>query len=193
MLVKLASVIGAGTLVVLALWGWVLIAAPRVQPLPVERAGAAAPVSAPKLRDVTAQPHTTSPPQFQSIAAKPAPIPPAAPAPLPAAAAAPVAVAAPVPVVPTTRDIGPAAAPAPAAPAPPPPGAEDTPRGADVAQGAAEPDPGPADDAPDTAAPAAAAGAPAPHSARCQRYRTYNPTTQTYRGFDGVVHPCRAR
>lgn len=200
-LVRLASIIGAGTLVVLALWGWVLIAAPSVPNLsPGDKTGTAAIPAGPKLRDVTAQPHTTSPPQVVSITpakppAKPAttaapvaaPVPAAAPATSPSSApvAAPVLVpaapAAPVPA-PTTRDI----APVPATPAPAAPDAAEKPNDPDVAQAA----PDPADDpAPDTTQPAAGSA----HSARCQRYRTYNPTTQTYRGFDGVTHPCRAR
>lgn len=31
---------------------------------------------------------------------------------------------------------------------------------------------------------------PAPGSAGCTRYRTYNPTTQTYRAFDGTIKRC---
>ena len=31
---------------------------------------------------------------------------------------------------------------------------------------------------------------PAPGSAGCTRYRTYNPTTQTYRAFDGTIRRC---
>ena len=28
------------------------------------------------------------------------------------------------------------------------------------------------------------------HSGNCTRYRTYDPQTQSYRGYDGLVHPC---
>ena len=200
-LVRLASIIGAGTLVVLALWGWVLIAAPSVPNLlPGDKTGTAAIPAGPKLRDVTAQPHTTSPPQVVSITpakppAKPAtsaaPVAAPAPAAAPATSPPPVSVAAPSvvpppPAVPapalTTRDI----AAVPTTPAPAAPGAEEKPNDPEVAQAA----PDPVDDAaPDTTQPAGSSA----HSARCQRYRTYNPTTQTYRGFDGVTHPCRAR
>jgi hypothetical protein len=37
---------------------------------------------------------------------------------------------------------------------------------------------------------AEAPGRASPGSAGCTRYRTYDPTTQTYRGFDGTVRRC---
>lgn len=42
-----------------------------------------------------------------------------------------------------------------------------------------------------------AAPAPAPSSGSgnlgCEKYKTFDPGTRTYRGFDGAVHPCPVR
>jgi hypothetical protein len=183
-MVKVLAFIGAGTLALMAFWVFIIIAAPNLPTQPpaekigsTEKIDAAQATPAPKLRDVTAQPHTTA----VATTTPAAPVKPAAqtqPVPVPA----PVAVPAPA----ATTPAAPApAATTPAAPDPATPEATGTPTEPDPEQVASEPLEDPAD-----------AAAPAPsarprHSANCTRYRTYDAATQTYRGFDGLVHPCR--
>jgi BA14K-like protein len=84
----------------------------------------------------------------------------------PAGAAAPAASPAPAP-----QDPQPGAAPGAAAP---------------VDEQTATVDPTEGDAVPGTAGTRFPRG-----SAGCTRYKTYDPETQTYRGYDGIVRPCR--
>jgi hypothetical protein len=198
---KLLGVIGAGALAVVALWAFILIAAPSMPTsVPADKTATASPLRDPKLRDVTEQPHTRAIAEIPPAPkVKPTTTAPAGPT------AAPATNAAAAPAVPASPPI-PAFAPMPAPvpplqpmpalvqgpagtvdpPAPVPPATVDNTPEPDAGQAAADP----AND-PVGAAPAAVPLERQGHSARCTHYRTYNAATQSYRGFDGVVHPCR--
>ena len=169
---KFMTVIGAGTLAVLAVWGFVIIAAPSVSLRPpADKVASTPPLRDPKLRDVTAQPHTTAVPVISRIAPV---VPPAPPAPV-------IATAQPKP------DPSPVAA-APVTPPSPTATAEaENPQEPAATQVAADP----ANDPVGVIEPAPEPTGRQAHAAHCTRYRTYNAATQSYRGFDGVVHPCR--
>ena len=185
-MLKLSSVLGVGILTILAVWGFMVVAAPG--PPPVDNTASTPARQESKLRDVTTVPHTTAVvPTTAAPAVRVAPVTraiPMAPAPAPVPAA-------PVATVPALA----------AAPVPTPPGADEgppQPTGTQVAADTTD-DPVEADDPVDGADPVAAPAPDQPptvskrtrRSANCTRYRTYNAATQTYRGFDGVTHPCR--
>jgi outer membrane biosynthesis protein TonB len=159
-MLKVAAALGAGTLAILVLWGFLLIAAPSVPVPPAGKIGSALAMRDPKLRDVTEQPHTTTIPAPQSVATV-----------KPAAQPEPVPIPAPVATQPP--------------PTPIPAGPVESPQEPDATQVAS-----------DTVDEPNGAAQPTPverqsHAAHCTRYRTYSAATQSYRGFDGVVHPCR--
>lgn len=169
MILRFFATIGVGTLAVVAFWGFLVMATPPApKPKPFEKIGPGMAMHDPQVRDVTAQPHAAP----AVTAAAPPPASPAAPPP-----------ATPTPPAPAPDALSPAPAQAPDAPAPAPVQAPDATQPPGAPEVAAAPDD-----------PAAAQPAPGPgqkHAAHCTRYRTYDAATQTYRGFDGLVHPCR--
>ncbi|HUG60617.1 MAG TPA: hypothetical protein VMP03_02155 [Methylomirabilota bacterium] len=61
-------------------------------------------------------------------------------------------------------------------------------------QGSAPAEPAKADDPEETAATEQQSGSKFPTGAAgCTKYKTYNPETQTYRGFDGLIHACKPK
>jgi outer membrane biosynthesis protein TonB len=171
------AIVGAGMLGVIALWLALVWFAPQTptQP-PVQESSRGSPADvAPKLRDVTVDPAPATVPKVDSPAAAPKND-------TRAATAAPTTIPEAAPPSPpaqpqTQATPRPEPAPSPqAAPSPEMPADEET-----ATVGTTEDEAAPA--RPETRFPRGSAG--------CTRYKTYNPQTQTYRGYDGIVRPCR--
>jgi len=178
MITRILAAIGAATLAILAFWSFLLIIAPSMPTMPEpDKASAAAPMRNPALRDVSEQPHTAVTAAVQPPAPPPAPGPsPIRPLPSPAPAATLPAVPSPVPAATVPAAPAPAAS-ASAAPLPSPQGSAG--RRFLVDEGDAA-----------TGAVDAVPLRPQRRSSNCTRYRTYDPQTQSYRGYDGLVHSC---
>jgi len=207
-ILKFFAAIGAGFLATLTFWGLLVVVTPSV---PAPPAGKIDPVTTSrdsndsKVRDVTDQPHTTAAPQVQPATAPEVAAPPA-PRPQPAMAAE--AAAAPEPHPQLAAEAAAALEPHPkpeavaeaaASPAPRPRPATTTAAPSPILSGAAErrqqsaprqfASEGRADDSTEAIQPMREGRQP--HAARCTRYRTYDEVTQSYRGYDGLIHPCR--
>ena len=207
-MLKVMSILGAGTLAVSALWGFLLIAAPSLptQP-PADKVGPALAVRDLKPRGVVEQPRAAALPETlrvkmvkpvpQPAMVEPAPqIATVAPAPQPATIqstrqpeAVPPVVATPVVMLSPT----------------PPGGTESPPAGTESPTAASEnpQEPDEIQDVADRGSDLVGAAKPMPipkprpsvgqvRTPRCTRNRSYNAATQTYRGFDGVMHRCRS-
>jgi len=156
------AIVGAGMLGVIALWLALVWSAPQSPTRPPA--------------EESRQGSTANvPPKLRDVTVDPAP--------------ATVPKIAPPAAVPKIDTRAPTGAPAPVSAAPPPA----------PPQPQAAPSPEvPADEQAATAGPTEGDAAPIrpgtrfpKGSAGCSGYKTYNPQTQTYRGYDGIVRPCR--
>jgi hypothetical protein len=179
---RFLAIVGAGMLGVLALWLALVWLSPRPTEPPAQESRRGSPADvAPKLRDVTVDPAPATLPKVDTPATAPkfdGRAATALPAPMPEAAP-------PSPPGQPQTQATPKAEPAPSPQASPNPQASpsrEMPADQETATvDGTEGDAAPAK--PGTRFPRGAAG--------CTRYKTYNPQTQTYRGYDGIVRPCR--
>ena len=160
MITRILAAVGAATLALMAFWGFLLVIAPS---MPTAPAPDKAEASAP-LRNPVLRDVSAQPHTAVVAAAQPD-------APAPALSAGP-------------SPIRPLPSPAPAASLPATPASSPPPQAPADRQFLAS-ESGPSTDAID-AMPLRRQR----HSGNCTRYRTYDPQTQSYRGFDGLVHPC---
>jgi hypothetical protein len=160
-MLKVAAVIGTGILGVLIFWGLVLIAVPNV---PQQPPG-----------DKTSMAPSTPEPKLRDVTAQPRIT--TIPATQPVATIKPALQ--PEPVVPTP------VATASMTPSPMSAGVVESPQGPDLTPVASDPahEPGGTEQPPPLGRQS--------HAANCTGYKTYNAATQSYRGFDGAIHPCR--
>lgn len=178
MLLKLFSALGSVALGASGVWGFLTIATPTLPPQPAPAKIQLAPPVQPTIRPIAmAMPWPPATPVAQ-------------PAPAPGPAAQPVPVMQALPQVPAIQ--------ATAEPASPPDGA------ALLQVAASAPSDGEAGDtaieadvqqpAPEVRAPVGVARQRSVgrqvRVPRCTRNKSYNAATHSYRGFDGVVHPC---
>jgi len=183
MLLKVFSALGSVALGASGLWGFLTIATPTLPaPEQVAKVQLAPQVQEVKRPIAVAMPWPPAP-----LTAQPAPVAETALKAAPAVETAPELPATPA-VVRTPTPPGGTEAPM-AATTPGDGAALDQVAGSDpVAEDNSQSDASPVVAPGDEAKPRAAVGQA--RSPRCTRNKSYNPATRSYRGFDGVVHPC---
>ena len=161
MITRILAAVGAATLALMAFWGFLLVIAPSMPTVPAPEKAEA---SAP-LRNPVLRDVSAQPHTAVVAAGQPD---------------APTAMlsAGPSPIRPLPLPARAASVPAPPSSSPPP----QAPANRQFLAGEG----GPSADAID-AMPLRRQR----HSGNCTRYRSYDPQTQSYRGYDGVVHACR--
>jgi hypothetical protein len=181
-MLKVLSVLGAGTLAISTLWGFLFIAAPSLptQP-PADKIGPALTIRDSKPRGVVEQPRTTAtvPETRRVTTVKLAP----QPEPMPPVVATPA-----VKLAPQPEPMPPVVATPAVMVSPTPPGGTENPQEPEAMQVALDR----GNDLVGAAKPRLMPSVRQDRAPRCTRNRSYNAATRSYRGFDGVVHRCRS-